>query len=87
MFFMEYLNFYLLNTYPGGKLQNRIAVWRWVLTAVTVKMVAACSLVAKQKRFFLAEDGKSTLLRNSASLHQNISIQEVSNKIGNVHLT
>jgi hypothetical protein len=87
MYFMEYLNFCVLNTCPGGKLINRIAVWRYVLTAVTVKMVAACSLVAKHGRFFLSEDGKSTLLRKLASFRQNSSLQEVSNNVGSVHLT
>jgi len=84
---MDYLNFYVVNTCPGGKLVNRIAVWRKVLTAVTVKMVAQCSLVAKHRCFFLSEDGKSMLLRKSASFRQNISLQEVSNKVGNVHIT
>jgi len=28
MYFMEYLNFYVQNTCPGGKLINRMAVWR-----------------------------------------------------------
>jgi hypothetical protein len=64
MYFREYLNFYLLDTCPGGKLINRIAVWRKVLTAVTVQMVAACSLVAKHRRFFLTRRWKKSLLRN-----------------------